>query len=79
VKSIRKPLSGGKLGVSGLFRVSCMMIGPAVMTNVRRIKRYLESPESKNETDKTEKDCQDKPFFLFSVLGLSKIWSLGYQ
>jgi len=65
VKSIRKPLSGGKLGVRGLFRVSCMMIGPAVMTNLRRIQRYLENPESKKETDKTEKDCQDKPFFYF--------------
>ena len=65
VKSIRKPLSGGKLGVRGLFRVSCMMIGPAVMTNVRRIQRYLESPESKNEIDKTEKACQDTTFFPF--------------
>jgi len=53
VKSIRKPLSGGKLGVGGLFRVSFMMIGVAVMTNVRRIQQYLESQESKKETDKS--------------------------
>jgi len=77
VKSIRKPLSGGKLGVRGLFRVFCMMIGPAVMTNVRRIQRYLESPESKKEIDKTEKVCQDKPFFLFSVFIITGISSLS--
>jgi hypothetical protein len=66
-KSIRKTLSGGKLGVRDLFRVSCMMIGPALMTNVRRIQRYLESPESKKEIDKTKKNCQDNFFSFFSI------------
>jgi hypothetical protein len=70
VKSIRKPLSGGKLCVRGLFRVSCMMIGPAVMTNVRRIMRYSEGSESKKETDKTEKACQDTTFINFFHIGI---------
>jgi hypothetical protein len=42
-----------------------MMLGAAVMTNVRQIMRYSESPESKKETDKTEKACQDNPFFSY--------------
>jgi hypothetical protein len=63
VKSIRKPLSGRKLGVRGLFRVSCMMIGAVVKTNVRRFMRYSEGSESKKEADNTEKVCQDNPFF----------------
>jgi hypothetical protein len=65
VKGIRKPLSGRKLGVRGLFRVFCMMIKPAVMTNVRRIMRYSEGSESKKEADNTDKACQDNPFFSY--------------
>jgi hypothetical protein len=45
----------------------------AVMTNLRRIQRYLESSQSKKGTDKTVKACQGNPFF---VLGSSKICSL---
>jgi len=40
-----------------------MMIGGAIMTNVRRFMRYSEGSESKKEADKTEKACQDNPFF----------------
>lgn len=40
VRSIKHPFPAGKLPVRGKFRVSCMMIGSAAMTNVRRIQRY---------------------------------------
>jgi hypothetical protein len=48
VRSIKHPFPTGKLPVQGQFRVACMMIGSAALTNVRRIKRYLEA-KSKEE------------------------------
>lgn len=41
VRSLKHPFPAGKLPVRGRFRVSCMAIGSAAMTNVRRIQRYL--------------------------------------
>jgi hypothetical protein len=41
--SLKRPFRTGKLPVRGWFRVTCMMIGSAVMSNIRRIKRYLDS------------------------------------
>jgi hypothetical protein len=40
VRSLKHPFPAGKLPVRGKFRVTCMMIGSAAMTNVRRIQRY---------------------------------------
>jgi len=47
--SLKRPFPASKLPVRGRFRVTCMMIGSALMSNIRRIKRYLEAvlkPES---------------------------------
>ena len=41
VRSIKHPFPSGKLPVRGLFRMTCLMIGSAGMTNVRRIQRHL--------------------------------------
>jgi hypothetical protein len=41
--SLKRAFPASKLPVRGLFRVTCMMIGSALMSNIRRIKRYLES------------------------------------
>jgi hypothetical protein len=43
VRSVKHPFPAGKLPVRGKFRVACMLIGSAVMSNVRRIQRYLET------------------------------------
>lgn len=42
VRQVKHRFPGSKLPVRGLFRVSCMMIGSAMMSNVRRIHGYLE-------------------------------------
>ena len=42
VRQVKHPFPGSKLPVRGRFRVSCMMLGSAIMTNVRRISRYLD-------------------------------------
>jgi hypothetical protein len=45
VRQVKHRFPGSKLPVRGLFRVSCMMIGSAMMSNVRRIHGYLEKIE----------------------------------
>jgi len=43
VRQVKHPFPASKLPGRGKFRVSCMMIGSAMITNVRRIQRYLEA------------------------------------
>ena len=43
VRSVKHPFPAAKLPVRGLFRVACMVIGSAAITNVRRIERYLKA------------------------------------
>lgn len=43
VRQVKHPFPAGKLPVRGRFRVSCMVIGSALVSNVRRIQRYLEA------------------------------------
>jgi len=47
IRSVKHPFPAGKLPVRGLFRVTCMIIATAAMTNVRRIQRYLAGPRLK--------------------------------
>ena len=51
IRSLKLPFSDDQLPVRGHFRVSCMLIGSAILTNVRRINRYLNTrnqPGSEN-------------------------------
>ena len=41
VGSVKHPFPASKLPVRGLFRVTCLIVASAAMTNVRRIQRYL--------------------------------------
>jgi hypothetical protein len=40
VCSVKHPFPAGKLPVRGLFRITCLIVASAAMTNVRRIQRY---------------------------------------
>jgi hypothetical protein len=40
VRSVKHPFPAGKLPVRGKFRMACMIIASAAMTNVRRIQRF---------------------------------------
>lgn len=40
VRSVKHPFPAGQLPVRGQFRVACLIIASAAMTNVRRIQRY---------------------------------------
>jgi hypothetical protein len=43
MRSIKHPFPAGKLPVRGEFRVACLLIGSAAVSNVRRIQRYLQA------------------------------------
>jgi hypothetical protein len=43
MRSIKHPFPGGKLPVRGKFRVACLLIGSAAVSNVRRIHHYLQA------------------------------------
>jgi hypothetical protein len=56
VRSVKHPFPDGKLPVRGKFRVTCMVIGSAAMSNVRRIQRYLiAASEAKKQPRKARK------------------------
>lgn len=40
VRSLKHPFPASKLPVRGLFRMTCLVVAAAAMTNVRRIQRY---------------------------------------
>jgi hypothetical protein len=54
VRQIKHPFPAGKLPVRGQFRVTCMVIGSAVMSNIRRIQRY----KAINEQQTNQKSTQ---------------------
>jgi hypothetical protein len=41
VRAVKHPFPAGKLPVRGLFRITCLIVASAAMTNVRRIQRYV--------------------------------------
>ncbi|MDO9546165.1 MAG: hypothetical protein Q7J07_05390, partial [Pelolinea sp.] len=71
VRQVKHPFPASKLPVRGRFRVSCMLIGSAMITNVRRIQRYLEAKlKLENEQMKTQKEqecSQEQPSVSFFV------------
>jgi hypothetical protein len=52
VRQVKHPFPAGKLPVRGQFRVSCMVIGSAIMSNIKRIQKHrdlkLEKTDEKN-------------------------------
>jgi hypothetical protein len=71
VRQVKHPFPAGKLPVRGKFRVSCMVIGSAMITNVRRIQCYLEAKIKKEKEQmklQKEQECsQEQPSVSFSV------------
>jgi hypothetical protein len=51
VREVKHPFPGGKLPVRGLFRITCLIVGSAAMTNVRRIHHFREEIERKKGGD----------------------------
>ena len=80
VRQVKHPFPASKLPVRGRFRVTCMVIGSAMITNVRRIQRFLEA-EIKLENEKMkaqrEQECsQEQPSISFfaSLKAIFRCW-----
>ncbi|MDP2381074.1 MAG: transposase, partial [Pseudohongiella sp.] len=71
VRQVKHPFPASKLPVRGRFRVTCMVIGSAMITNVRRIQRYLEAiTKLENDQMKVQKEqecTQELPSVSFFV------------
>ena len=66
VREVKHPFPAGKLPVRGKFRMTCMLIGSAAMTNVRHIQRYLAAKqEQENECKETERRGEDHKVISF--------------
>ncbi len=68
VRQVKHPFPASKLPVRGQFRVTCMVIGSAAMSNIRRIQRYKAMKMTENNEKSTEmgrKSTHSDPFLLF--------------
>jgi hypothetical protein len=68
VRQVKHPFPASKLPVRGQFRVTCMVIGSAVMSNIKRIQRYKAMKVTQNNEKSTEierKSTQSGSFLLF--------------
>jgi len=65
IREVKHPFPAGKLPVRGLFRMTCVTVGSAAMTNVRRIHHYWEEKRKeerrKMAADRGEKAAQKQP------------------
>jgi len=65
VRQVKHPFPAGKLPVRGQFRVTCLVIGSAIMSNIRRIQHYEAMKATQNNEKRTEmkgKGTQAHPF-----------------
>jgi len=65
VRQIKHPFPASKLPVRGQFRVACMMVGSAIMTNVRRIQHYRMGKTKKKQEIETRNDGSSISFVHF--------------
>ncbi|MEW5873530.1 MAG: transposase [Chloroflexota bacterium] len=59
VRSVKHPFPAGKLPVRGRFRVTCLVIGSAAVTNVRRLHRFLQARIMGEEAENRAKAKQN--------------------
>jgi len=77
VRQIKHPFPASKLPVRGKFRVTCMVIGSAMTTNVRRIQRYLEARinlEKKQMKSQKEQECTQEQTSVSFFVSLNAIF-----
>lgn len=70
IGALKRPFANDKLPVRGLFRVSSMLIGSALMVNLRRIHRYQ---TAKNQQKEAQQGRGNSPQPFFSLLAIRLI------
>jgi hypothetical protein len=82
MRSVKHPFPAGKLPVRGKFRVACMMIGSAALSNVRRIHRYLEAKtregKQKSNTSGGMETAQEQAGISFIVFAKSALEAFAW-
>jgi hypothetical protein len=75
VREVKHPYPSGKLPVRGLFRMTCIMVSSAAMTNIRRIHHYWKDKKKeerrKMATEMVLKDASNQRRVSFSALRVS--------
>ena len=64
VGALKRPFSNDKLPVRGLFRVNSMLIGSALMVNLRRIHRHQTAKHHQKESKQGQVPSQNPIFSL---------------
>lgn len=81
MRLIKHPFPAGKLPVRGLFRVTCLLLGVASMTNVRSLHRYRHAQPAKRgrstipEPENTTGQPSALSFWLAAGRRLSRLFS----
>lgn len=76
VGALKRPFSNNKLPVREQFRVSSMLIGSALMVNLRRIHRYQTAKDHQKETQRGQEDSRNP---IFSLPFVRQIRLLAYH
>ena len=66
VRQVKHPFPAGKLPVRGLFRVASMVIGSALMTNIRRIQQFRVEKSQQGQENKENQITSVFPVVSFS-------------
>ena len=75
VRSVKHPFPAGKLPVRGRFRMTCMIIASAAMTNVRRIQRFTAAktrPQQAKSGGRSRSQIALDSFFAFAWHSISR-------
>jgi hypothetical protein len=76
VRQIKHPFPASKLPVRGQFRVTCMVIGSAITSNIKRIQRYRALSMAKIDQNITQMELESgQPSSFLSFL-INSIYSL---
>jgi hypothetical protein len=77
VREVKHPFPAGKLPVRGKFRMTCMLIASAAMTNVRRIQRYRTAKQEQEikgkETKRSAEDHMVNSFCASLLLPIKRL------
>ena len=74
VRSVKHPFPAGKLPVRGKFRMTCLIIASAAMTNVRRIQRFTAAktkPQQAKSGGQARPQAAQDSFFAFAWHSIS--------
>jgi hypothetical protein len=80
VREVKHPFAASKLPVRGRFRIACMVVGSALVTNAHRIQRYLVAKiklENEQMKAQTEQECSQERHSVVFFASLKAVFEAG--